>query len=304
MGPAVRSCRVRTRTPVDLGLTFGPLVRGPYDPTSRFARGAWWRAWNTPSGVATSCVTVDPSDGAVVVDAWGPGADWTLAHAREWVGDDDDGSFAPRHPLVAELARRRPGLRLTRVRAVYDIAVATVIEQRITSIEAQQQWARLVRRYGERAPGPAPLRVAPPPERVAALADHARHRLGLEFRRGSTVSCIGREARRLDRAGTSPGDALERRLRTLRGVGAWTTATVVHFVQGDADAVPVGDWHLPSMVAFALAGEHEADDARMLELLEPFRPRRARVWRLIMAGAPRPPRRAPRARIEHLLARA
>jgi 3-methyladenine DNA glycosylase/8-oxoguanine DNA glycosylase len=300
----MRSCRVRTRTPVDLGLTFGPLVRGPYDPTSRFARGAWWRAWNTPSGVATTRVTVDPSDGVVVVDAWGPGADWALAHAREWVGDDDDGSFAPRHPLVAELARRRPGLRLTRARAVYDIAVATVIEQRITSIEAQQQWARLVRRYGEHAPGPAPLRAAPPPERVAVLADHARHRLGLEFRRGSTVSCIGREARRLDRAGTAPGDALERRLRTLRGVGAWTTATIVHFVQGDTDAVPVGDWHLPSMVAFALAGEHEADDARMLELLEPFRPHRARVWRLIMAGAPRPPRRAPRARIEHLLARA
>ena len=66
----------------------------------------------------------------------------------------------------------------------------------------------------------------------------------------------------------------------------------------ESDAVPVGDWHLPSMVAYALAGEVRADDARMLELLEPYRPHRARVWRLIGAGAPMPPRRAPRARIE------
>jgi 3-methyladenine DNA glycosylase/8-oxoguanine DNA glycosylase len=92
-------------------------------------------------------------------------------------------------------------------------------------------------------------------------------------------------------------------LRSLPGIGIWTTATVAHLVQGDADAVPVGDWHLPSMVAWALAGERRADDARMLELLEPFRPHRARVWRLIEAGAPMPPRRAPRARIEDLLLR-
>jgi 3-methyladenine DNA glycosylase/8-oxoguanine DNA glycosylase len=63
---------------------------------------------------------------------------------------------------------------------------------------------------------------------------------------------------------------------------------------GDADAVSVGDYHLPSLVAWALAGETDADDARMLELLEPFRGQRARVIRLIVAGGGGPPRRGPR----------
>ena len=63
---------------------------------------------------------------------------------------------------------------------------------------------------------------------------------------------------------------------------------------GDADAVSVGDYHLPNQVAWALAGEARADDARMLELLEPYRGQRGRVIRLLLAGArvgmPAPPR--------------
>ena len=84
-------------------------------------------------------------------------------------------------------------------------------------------------------------------------------------------------------------------------MGPWTAATLVHYVAGDPDAVPVGDWHLPGHVGHALAGEPRADDARMLELLEPFRPHRARVWRLIVAGTPAPPT-ARAARPHHRLA--
>jgi 3-methyladenine DNA glycosylase/8-oxoguanine DNA glycosylase len=112
---------------------------------------------------------------------------------------------------------------------------------------------------------------------------------------------LAREASRLDRA-AAVGDALlENRLLGIPGVGPWTCAHVMHVAAGDADAVPVGDWHLPRHVGFALADEPRADDARMLELLEPFRPHRARVWRLLVAGTPPPPRRAPRARIHDLM---
>jgi hypothetical protein len=58
--------------------------------------------------------------------------------------------------------------------------------------------------------------------------------------------------------------------------------------------VSVGDFHLPNIVAYGLAGEPRADDARMLELLEPFRGRRALVVRLLELGGPRPPRYGPR----------
>jgi 3-methyladenine DNA glycosylase/8-oxoguanine DNA glycosylase len=56
------------------------------------------------------------------------------------------------------------------------------------------------------------------------------------------------------------------------------------FVLGDPDAVPVGDLHLPHEVGWALAGEPGADDARMLELLDPYRGHRFRVLRLLMAA--------------------
>jgi len=63
---------------------------------------------------------------------------------------------------------------------------------------------------------------------------------------------------------------------------------------GDADAVSVGDYHLPNQVAWALVGEPRADDARMLELLAPWRGHRGRVIRLIVYGCGAAPRYGPR----------
>ena len=62
-----------------------------------------------------------------------------------------------------------------------------------------------------------------------------------------------------------------RRLPRCPGIGPWTAAEVAIRALGDPDAVSVGDFHLPNLVAFALAGEPRATDARMLELLEPYR---------------------------------
>jgi hypothetical protein len=56
----------------------------------------------------------------------------------------------------------------------------------------------------------------------------------------------------------------------------------------------VGDFHLPNVVAFALAGEVRGDDRRMLELLEPWRGHRARVVRLLESSGIRPPAFGPR----------
>ena len=56
----------------------------------------------------------------------------------------------------------------------------------------------------------------------------------------------------------------------------------------------VGDFHLPNLVAFALAGEPRGDDERMLELLEPYRGQRARVIRLLELSGIRAPRYGPR----------
>ena len=84
------------------------------------------------------------------------------------------------------------------------------------------------------------------------------------------------------------GDVLE----ALPGVGPWTSGYVRGSALADSDAVLVGDYNLPSSIAWALAGEERADDERMLELLEPFRGHRFRVIRLVwMSGVKRVPRR-------------
>ena len=63
---------------------------------------------------------------------------------------------------------------------------------------------------------------------------------------------------------------------------------------GDSDAVSVGDYHLPNLVSWALAGEPRGNDDRMLELLEPYRGHRGRVVRLLEKGIGHAPRYGPR----------
>ena len=81
---------------------------------------------------------------------------------------------------------------------------------------------------------------------------------------------------------------------SLPGVGVWTAAEVAQRAFGDADALSVGDYHIPKMIGWTLIGR-AVDDAGMLELLEPMRPHRHRVVRLLeVSGLAREPRRGPR----------
>ena len=74
------------------------------------------------------------------------------------------------------------------------------------------------------------------------------------------------------------------RLRAITGVGPWTAARTAMIALGDADAVPLGDLHIPHLVAWRLAGERRGSDERMVELLAPYVGHRARVIRLLMQG--------------------
>ena len=55
----------------------------------------------------------------------------------------------------------------------------------------------------------------------------------------------------------------------------------------------MGDYHIPALVGWALAGEI-TDDAGMLALLAPYAGQRYRATRLIELGVAGPPRRGPR----------
>ena len=84
------------------------------------------------------------------------------------------------------------------------------------------------------------------------------------------------------------------RLQAVPGIGPWTANEVTLRALGDRDAVSVGDFHLPNLVAWALAREPRADDTRMLELLEPYRGHRAIVVRWLELSGIRPPAYGPR----------
>ena len=261
--------------------------------TMRFAGDGVWRATRTPDGPAT--IHLSGGGHRVEVEAWGPGAPWAIEHAPALVGaDDSEEGFEPGHPVVAELRRRLRGLRVGRSDAVVESLVPTVLEQKVQGLQARRSYRRLVRTLGEPAPGPMPLLLPPQPGRLAALPYHAFHSMNVERRRAETVRLVARHARRLEETAAMPPGEATRRLRALPGVGAWTAAEVSLVALGDADAVSVGDYHLPHHVAWALAGEARADDARMLELLEPYRGHRGRVIRLLVAGHPGPPRFGPR----------
>jgi 3-methyladenine DNA glycosylase/8-oxoguanine DNA glycosylase len=294
---------IELRRPIDLALTCGPLTRGRRDPSNRLTTDELWRATNTPHGTATIHVRLDPRGARARLRTWGDGAAWAMHHAPALIGLEDDAEFGSDHPVVRAAIDATRGLRMGAARAVLDVALPTVIDQRVTAVEAKRTWFGLVRRFGEVAPGPMPLLVPPAAAVIGALTDLDRRRHGLELRRGVAFTSVARHSDRLQRAADLDSATLQRMLLDLSGVGVWTAATVAQVVCGDADAVPIGDWHLPRIVGWALAGEARADDDLMLELLEPFRPHRGRVVRMLVAAGRGPDRIAPRAEIPDLLGR-
>ena len=283
--------------PVDVPLTLSVHRHGGGDPThATDAAGAVWRTSLTPDGPATLRVGHRSRDATVTARAWGPGAGWLLDRVPEWLGFHDDRSgFAAHHPVVSELVLRFPGLRVGRTGRVFEALVPAVLEQKVVGREAHRAWRYLLLKHGEAAPGPAPagMRVVPSARTWARVPSWDWHRAGVEGVRARTIINAAAVAARLEEALALDPAAADRRLRSLTGIGVWTSAEIRQRAMGDADAVSVGDYHLPNAVGWTLASR-KTDDAGMLELLAPYAGHRYRVTRLIELGGSGPPRRGPR----------
>jgi 3-methyladenine DNA glycosylase/8-oxoguanine DNA glycosylase len=285
--------------PCAVGQTLTALRHGPADPTVRYGAGVFWRGLRTPEGTATLRMEVRAAEGEVAAAAWGDGAGWALEAVPAMLGADDDpaGFPADRHARVAELARRFPYLRLPRTGLVMESLVPAVIEQKVTGSEAFAGYRRLVHFFGERAPGPGEglrLWVPPSPEALVGIPSWDWLRLGIDPARSRAIVGAARVAPSLERAARVPAAEADRRLRSLRGIGVWTSAEIRVRSHGDADAVSFGDYNVARDVGWALTGRDGVDDDGLAELLEPFRPHRYRVQRLVELAGIRRPRRGAR----------
>ena len=295
----------------DFGATVGQLPMGGYDPCLRIAAGSFWWATRTPDGPATLRLRRDGA--SLEATGYGPGRDWVLGQADGVAGLRDDlssfGAVAQKHPVVKDLARRYAGFRLPALGRTFARLLRAIFEQKVTGKEAYRAYAATVRHFHaesgrEPAPGPLRLMLPPDPAAVAATPYWVFHRFGVEQRRADTLCRAAAVAPALEACPDAASATA--RLTALPGIGAWTAAEVIRVAYGDPDAVSVGDYHIPHVVSWNLAGQARAGaregapgrlspaDERMLELLEPFRGHRGRVCVLLEQGGQGAPRFGPR----------
>ncbi len=285
------------------GHTLAPLRRGPRDPCFRVpGDGTIWRTSLLPSGPVAARITRAAPNAAHCV-AWGTGAQEFVELVPALLGADDDASdFVPRDPTVAAAHRRVPHLRLGRTGLVLEALIPAVIEQRVPGADAFRSWRLLVSKYGTPPPGPAPagMRVPPSADVWRNIPSWEFHRANVDPRRAQTVVGCASRAASLERLVSRPAAQVREALTSLPGVGEWTAAETEQRAFGDADAVSVGDYHIPKMIGWTLLGR-PVDDAEMLEVLEPMRPHRHRVVRLLEAsGLAYEPRRGARLPVQQI----
>lgn len=295
------------RISIDRPVLLDPLLRvhrrGSGDPTHRrLGPGHWLRASRTPEGpVLLRLMGAGPT---VRARAWGAGSRWALDQLPRLLGvHDDPAGFEPRpqHQALVLAQRRYGDVRVGRSERVWEALAPACLEQVVTGKEAFRAFRLLVGEYGERAPGPAAdpdsaafaMLVPPPAEVWAKIPTWKFLGAGVEQRRSATLVRAAGRARALERTLGGAPQAANRALRSLPGVGPWTSAEVRQRAHGDPDAWSIHDYHVAKDITYALVGE-PLDDAACQEILEPYRGHRYRVQLLLSLSALGTPRRGPR----------
>jgi len=291
--------------PASPGATLFPWRRGSGDPTFQVDTDrSIWRTSLLVSGPVSARIT-RTGPNTVRAQAWGDGAAEFLDGLPALLGLDDDWTdFVPTHPVVADAARRAAYFRLGRSGRVLEALIPAIIEQRVPGADAFRAWRVLLTRYGTPAPGPAPerMRVFPAPQVWRRIPSWEFHRANIDPGRARTIVGAAQRADALERLVSGTGPAARTALMSLPGVGIWTAAETAQRAFGDADALSVGDYHVPKMIGWTLAG-YPVDDAGMEELLEPMRGHRHRVVRLLeVSGLAYEPRRGPRLPVQNIRA--
>ncbi len=244
------------------------------DPSCRLTRESWQRAVWTLDGPCSFSVEVRSQ---VAHCSWeGP---FPHEQLPDVLGLTDD---------LPELDLPYPPIRLAGWPFVHDVVLRRIFEQRVAWTDAARSHRKLLERFGTDFGG---LRCIDP-ARVRRLSAGELGWLEVDPQRGRALTEVGLVWKKLDRL--REPEALRRAIKSLVGCGPWTAEWTAGLCLPDQDAVPTGDFGLPNQIAWNLAREPRADDARMLELLEPYRGQRFRVVRMVMWSGEDAPRFGPR----------
>lgn len=320
--------------PYDLPRTLGVLQRGYADPAVQVDRGDFpGGPGGTPGAGAWLCSRVHSSTGeelgqvtyrfhqvsSSAVRVRASATSNTLAaesaqQAGRLLGTEDDWSEAELlldtlgdrvSTTLAQVRRRHPGVRLPATGGLFEQLVVATLEQKVTHGQARHSWRTLLRRHGSPPPGGADA-AAPTGMRLPLSAAQLRrvpswqwHQMWVQPQLAKTVMRLAERASSIHRLGlATPVDTLSvgklsEQLTAIPGIGRWTAAEALQRSHGAADLPAVGDFHLAHFVGEALTGRR-TDDAGMLKLLEPFRPHRQRIIRLLALSGFRHQRFGPR----------
>ncbi|MFC5863120.1 DNA-3-methyladenine glycosylase family protein [Acidicapsa dinghuensis] len=271
--------------PVHFPRTFNLQRLGPYDPTTELHSDCFRKAFfyrGTPAAIEIIRSTKDEKR-ALVIRTHGDNADELLAEtAADLQQEDGYAQFSTSDAGMQRLHRLLPGLRVVRVPWLYDMTCSAILQQRVRTVDAMREWRKIAYRYG--TPAPLGLHAFPSAEVLAAVPQFALESIGIDAKRAKTLLRFAREMRFVSLKPGMDFEQLRQTLLRVAGIGPWTTETVLGYGAGDTDAAIPGDLHLPRIVCYALAGEEDGTDERMMELLEPFRGHRFRIIRLITSA--------------------
>jgi AraC family transcriptional regulator of adaptative response / DNA-3-methyladenine glycosylase II len=154
-------------------------------------------------------------------------------------------ALAAGDPLLAPLVARHPGLRMPQLPDPFEGAVRAIVGQQVSVAGARTVVDRLIRQFGDPAPGDHDLLAFPAAAAVAAAPLERLTALGLT--RAKALALIAVAAASHDGSldwdelrACSPESA-QAALVALPGIGPWTASYIRMRALGDRDAFPASD---------------------------------------------------------------
>ena len=188
----------------------------------------------------------------------------------------DHERLAASDPVIAGLVAQIGGLsaadrRRGRLQVdSYGALLRAVVGQQLSTKAAATIYGRVLELFGGSTPAPEDLLTVDPQR----LRD-----AGLSWRKVEYVRDLARHVEtgelELERFGELSDDEVVAEITAIRGFGLWTAQMFLIFHLGRPDVLPTGDLGIRRAIEVAYGLDEPPDQARMLEIAEPWRPQRS-----------------------------